>query len=543
MRYIIFLVAIFAWVVSLPSFAEEIPADPFDWSQDWVLPSGFVLEPDTEGYHFPTAIAFVPEPGTEPNDPLYFVTELRGTLKVVTNDRTVYVFARDFFHLEVPEELPSSSGESGLAGICLAPQQGYVFVTFAYQNSLGVLRNNIIRFTTKSRIFSTTPTSQVSFTEMFAEYPSAAAHQIGPCQIKDDLLFVSVGDGGQPQKSQNVHSPLGKVLRMTLDGEPVSDNPFWQSARNVSDMARYVWAYGFRNPFSLKLVGNQVFVADNGTDFDRFLEIHNGQNYLWDGRPWSLMSNADFLFVPSQGPVQLDYLSRQSDIFPEEYVGRFFVAVTGEADPTMPKGSKIGGIVSIDYSLTEHRVPKTPEYFLRYRGAAGMQMVTGLAFGPNGLYFVPIYPDKAGVSAIYRIRSMPGFSLPIESNQDVESQARLIMVQKGCPGCHSLNGSPPGVGPTLDRKVLIPRLQQRLHSSAYVQTSRKVDAIDADPFRRFRKARAEVLAVSDIERLRVWVRYKLQEPRFDNPHGQMPTLGLTEKERRILVNFLIGTAE
>jgi hypothetical protein len=42
------------------------------------VPEGFSISIDTEGYHYPTAIAFVPTPGNDPKDPLYFVTELRG---------------------------------------------------------------------------------------------------------------------------------------------------------------------------------------------------------------------------------------------------------------------------------------------------------------------------------------------------------------------------------------------------------------------------------------------------------------------------------
>ena len=54
------------------------------WRMDWVATTGFSLEIDTEGYDFPSAIAFVPNPGPGPKDPIYFVTELRG--KVARRD-------------------------------------------------------------------------------------------------------------------------------------------------------------------------------------------------------------------------------------------------------------------------------------------------------------------------------------------------------------------------------------------------------------------------------------------------------------------------
>src|SRR5690349_15118162 len=138
---------------SVAAAAHPMQVAPFDWRSDWAVGSGFALSIDTEGYHFPTAIAFVPHPGPGPKDPLYFVTELRGKVKVVTNDRTVYTFAENFFQLTPSQELPSIEGEIGMAGICLAPKQGYVFVTFAYQDTNGVLRNNIVRLSSKPETF------------------------------------------------------------------------------------------------------------------------------------------------------------------------------------------------------------------------------------------------------------------------------------------------------------------------------------------------------------------------------------------------------
>jgi len=63
---------------------------------NWGLPEGFALEADTLGYTFPSSMAFVPNPGNKPDDPLYFVAELRGSIKAVTNNRSIYNFARDF---------------------------------------------------------------------------------------------------------------------------------------------------------------------------------------------------------------------------------------------------------------------------------------------------------------------------------------------------------------------------------------------------------------------------------------------------------------
>jgi hypothetical protein len=129
-----------------------------EWRNDWIVEEGFALAIDADGFEFPSAIAFVPEPGREPRDPLYFVTELRGSIKVVTNDRTVHTFADAFFDFEPEAELPAGKGQAGLAGICLEPERGYVFVTFAYHDEAGILRNNIARFGSVPGSFSLQPT-------------------------------------------------------------------------------------------------------------------------------------------------------------------------------------------------------------------------------------------------------------------------------------------------------------------------------------------------------------------------------------------------
>ena len=109
-----------------------------DWREDYAIADGFRIQRDSTGYHLPTAVAFVPEPGPGPKDPLYFVTELRGTLKVVTNDRTVMTFAEGFQHLVPEKELPDHLGEIGMAGICLEPEHGYIFVSYAYADQDGI---------------------------------------------------------------------------------------------------------------------------------------------------------------------------------------------------------------------------------------------------------------------------------------------------------------------------------------------------------------------------------------------------------------------
>ena len=43
-----------------------------------------------------------------------------------------------------------------------------------------------------------------------------------------------------------------------------------------------------------------------------------------------------------------------------------------------------------------------------------------------------------------------------------------------------------------------------------------------------------------MDRVKLWVKYHILEPRFDNPYSIMPNMGLTEDEASAITNFLVG---
>ena len=522
------LIALAIWPLIRPVQADQ--TEEFDWRADWAVPEGFALQIDTEGYQFPTAIAFVPEPGPDPKDPLYFVTELRGQVKVVTNDRSIYTFAENFFQLQPEQELPEVEGETGLAGICLAPDQGYVFLTFAYQDSDGVLRNNVVRFESKPHTYSLKPTAQLAFTELFAGYESAISHQIGSCQVTNDFLYVSVGDGRQTKESQNVDSLLGKVLRLTLEGQPVPDNPFYD-AGDDQKAADFVWSYGLRNPFGLKAVDDRLFVADNGSDIDRLLEARAGENYLWDGTDWSIGARADLTLSPDVGPAQLEFNEPNSTALPDEYGQSFFLAASKP---------EVTGILRLAYSLDEDALPGVPQYFLRYQGSE-MQIVVGVALGPDGLYVVPTLPNPEGRSFVLKVIYQPDRQHPFLITDGKEP--RTLMLEKGCFGCHQLGDEGGTAGPALNQPEMAERLNEKLNSPEYLLTLEEVDRLEREPFFSFREARREILELQGQERLRTWMIYHIMEPKFDNPNSLMPNAGLSRAEATLVTDYLLQERE
>lgn len=492
-----------------------------DWRESWGASPGFTIEADASGLVLPTSLTFVPRPGGQPGDPLYFVTELRGSIKVVSNDRSVTQFA-EVGTFDPTAEYPDLAGEGGLAGLCVAPEHGYVFATYSHRNVRGFLQNGMTRFQASASTFTGSVT-ELNLDHIFAGFPSALSHQIGPCQVEGDALYVSVGDGANPRFSRDREQLLGKVVKMTLDGLPYPDNPFPEGGGS----APFVWALGLRNPFGLDVVEGEVFVADNGPVIDRFLRVESGGDYLWDGTDASIGAAADVVMSPALGPVQLERYPRGSDLFPQSFQEAFYVAASVDDG---------AGVVMLPYDLAADRATAGQTYLVKWRDT-GDQNVAGMAFGPDGLYFAPVIPDRNGVSTVFRIRHDPEAAYPYGLETGA---AEELMIRYGCRSCHQLGGVGGAVGPALDRNTLGIRIRTRLDSPEYRQLVEDLDQLNEEPFSSWRDERAEILETRGGTRAALWVTYRLLEPRFDNPDAQMPNLGLSRTEAERIAIYLAG---
>ena len=509
------------------------------WMEDWEVHSGFSISIDSEGYAFPVQLAFVPDPGPDPMDPLYFVVELRGSIKVVTNSRQVLEFAT-VETVTPTRELPHMAGEIGSAGICLDDANGYVFVTYVYEDEGGAYKNNIVRFSTEPKKFGRKPTSSVLFSHVFAEDYSSVSHQIGPCQIHDGLIYVSVGDGERPNLARDLDSTAGKILRMTLDGTPAPGNPFLTN-RQPTTARDYVWALGFRNPFGLQVHDGKVYAADNGPEVDRFLSVQAGEDYLYDGSDWSIGARADMVFSPAVSPVAFERYREEFGFFPPEWEDRIFLTLSGA--PSHPPGIGSYGrrsVVTFAYDFDADRMLSKPEGFLAYRGD-GVQMPVGLAFGRDGLYIVPLLPDREGRSAILQVRYDPDRPHPYDTADPKKflGQGEKLMESKGCFSCHAIRRDVQSVAPNLGPGVLADRIKARLNSDEYRQRIDEINQLSDSFWASHTEDRQTVLEESGNEKVRVWMGYFLREPSFDNPDVQMPNLDLSQEEIEIIVDFLL----
>ena len=214
-----------------------------------------VKEPDFEvsivasGLQLPVNVAPVPDPGPSADDPFLYITELYGTIKVLTRDGTLSDYATDLLNFNPTGNFPGS-GEQGLTGIVVDPASGDVFASLLYEDTASIESPKphypkVVRF--ESTDGGLTASSETTVLDMFGE-KQGQSHQISTLTIgPDGYLYVHNGDGFSSSTAQNLDSFRGKVLRMALDGAALTDNPFYDAADGIA--ARdYVFSYGFRKP-------------------------------------------------------------------------------------------------------------------------------------------------------------------------------------------------------------------------------------------------------------------------------------------------------
>lgn len=163
----------------------------------------------------------------------------------------------------------SEIGEGGLMGLALHPDfatQPWVYLAHTYNGPSGV-RNRVVR----ARFDGTTLGAPEV---LLADIPGSSIHNgsrlvVGP----DRLLYVTTGDASDASIAQNRDALAGKVLRLTLDGQPAAGNPF-----NTR-----IYSYGHRNSQGMVFAPDgSLYVTEHGpSDNDEVNRIEVGRNYGW----------------------------------------------------------------------------------------------------------------------------------------------------------------------------------------------------------------------------------------------------------------------
>lgn len=254
--------------------ARDSAGNVADWSSATVQfggartqPAGFTRSTLVSSLAKATAIA-------QARDGRLFVTEQGGTLRVVKNGA---LLGPPFVTLAV-----DSSSERGLLGVALHPNfasNGFVYLY--YTTAQGGTHNRISRFTASA----VNPDVAAAGSELpIADLPALGAgnHNGGAMHFgADDKLYVGVGENAVPANSQDLTTPLGKLLRLNDDGGIPGDNPFC-STPGLLRCA--VWAMGLRNPFTFAVRASDGRIHINDVGQSSWEEINlgaAGANYGW----------------------------------------------------------------------------------------------------------------------------------------------------------------------------------------------------------------------------------------------------------------------
>lgn len=217
------------------------------------------IKPDfevvAEDLEIPWEVAFLP------TDEI-LITERPGRLLKIGVDRQI---------IEV--EGVTHIGEGGLLGMALHPnffENNWIYLYLTSTNDKGLV-NRVERY----RLENDKLTNKEIIVE---EIPGARFHDGGRIEFgPDGYLYISTGDAGNEDESQNKNSLNGTILRVKDDGSVPEGNPF----------GTVVYSYGHRNVQGITWDDEgRMWVTEHGrsgikSGFDELNLIEAGGNYGW----------------------------------------------------------------------------------------------------------------------------------------------------------------------------------------------------------------------------------------------------------------------
>jgi len=263
--------------ITVPRRAPAMPRVLAVTAAVMVLVSGCAAEGTTTPSAVPvTTPAPSPSAPTPPTAPFDVVTGLDAPWSLAPIGSSVLISERDtarvfewtaagaLRELAVIDDV-AHGGEGGLLGLAAADDELYVYATttegnrvqaFALSGEPGALALGRAR-------------------TVIDRLPASSTHNAGRIAFgPDGMLYVPVGDAGDPDAAQDPAALNGKILRLTPDGGIPSDNPTPDSP---------VYSLGHRNVQGLAWAQDgRLFAAEFGQNtWDELNVIEPGANYGW----------------------------------------------------------------------------------------------------------------------------------------------------------------------------------------------------------------------------------------------------------------------
>lgn len=249
-------------------------------------------------FNLPWRIAFLP-------DGRMLITEKVGPLWLVTQDGAKTPVAN------VPAVL--AQGQGGMLGVFLSPHYATdhnIYLTYAEPGDGG---SGLAMARAKLSIGKDTASLE-ELRVLWRDMPKGRGGQFGGAiAFSPDgrYLFLTVGDRQRMTPAQDPNQPVGKILRLTLDGKPAPDNPMagktgarsvplinppsdTEAAKTAPVVSTYkfpgpnlapaeTWTSGHRVPYGLAFgPDGRLWELEHGPrGGDELNLIERGKNYGW----------------------------------------------------------------------------------------------------------------------------------------------------------------------------------------------------------------------------------------------------------------------
>ncbi|GAB3323425.1 PQQ-dependent sugar dehydrogenase [Larkinella ripae] len=242
---------------------------PFESTPSPKLAPNLKIDTVVSGLKMPWAMAFLP-------DGNLLVTERPGQLRLVKNGQL--------------DPTPISGlppilykGQGGLLDINLHPnykENGWIYISYASPKAEGETGEGANTALLRAKLKDH---ELVDVKVLFKASPNVTgAPHFGGRIVFDTkgYLFLSLGERGQKEKSQDLSTDQGKVVRLHDDGRIPKDNPFVGKASARPE----IWSYGHRNPQGMVMnpTTGVLWEHEHGPQGgDEVNIVEKGKNYGW----------------------------------------------------------------------------------------------------------------------------------------------------------------------------------------------------------------------------------------------------------------------
>ena len=216
------------------------------------------------GFDAPWSFSFI-------NDDKVLVTEKSGNLLLIDLKSTK--IKKIDHNLDVLEV-----GQGGLLEVLYFNDQVFVSYSENRKNGNSSTSVGVAKFNE----------NVLNFKNIFrAEPPINSGYHFGSrLVIKDNLLYITVGERGKGMIAQDATKHPGSIIRIHLDGKIPKNNPKFE---DKNDWLPEIYQIGVRNPQGMALspINNKIYLTNHGAKGgDWFGEAKYGENYGWKILGW-----------------------------------------------------------------------------------------------------------------------------------------------------------------------------------------------------------------------------------------------------------------